>query len=71
MTPPASPLTQYTITPEDVAGPFIDKMPSDMMERSKLPALTYASPLEALAEKFHSSPALLTALNAERTVGGR
>lgn len=63
LTPPASPLTQYTITAQDVAGPFIDKMPSDMMESSKLPALTYASPLEALAEKFHSSPALLTTLN--------
>jgi lipoprotein-anchoring transpeptidase ErfK/SrfK len=63
LTPSASPLTQYTITTEDVAGPFIDQMPSDMMESSKLPALTYASPLEALAEKFHSSPALLTKLN--------
>ena len=71
LTPPASPLTQYTITPEDVAGPFIDKMPSDMMESSKLPALTYASPLEALSEKFHSSPALLTKLNpsAQWTAG--
>ena len=71
LTPPASPLTQYTITPEDVAGPFIDEMPSDMMESSKLPALTYASPLEALAEKFHSSPALLTKLNpsAQWTAG--
>ena len=71
LTAPVSPLTQYTITPEDVAGPFIDKMPSDMMESSKLPALAYASPLEALAEKFHSSPALLTKLNpsAQWTAG--
>ena len=65
LTPPASPLTQYTITPEDVAGPFIDKVPSDMMESSKLPALAYTSPLEALAEKFHSSPALLRILNPD------
>src|SRR5512141_3315520 len=39
-------LTTYTITAEDAAGPFIDRMPSDMMEMSKLPALGYT----ALAE---------------------
>ena len=60
---PAEPLLTYTITEQDVAGPFIDQMPRDMMESAKLPALAYTSPLEALAEKFHSSPALLRALN--------
>ena len=50
------PLVNYTITQQDVAGPFIDKMPIDMMEASKLPSLGYASAAEALAEKFHSSP---------------
>ena len=38
-------------------------MPIDMMDRAKLPALGYTSALEALAEKFHSSPALMTTLN--------
>ena len=57
------PLVNYTITQQDVAGPFIDKMPSDMMEASKLPSLGYASAAEALAEKFHSSPAMLKKLN--------
>ncbi len=55
-------LVAYTLSAEDVAGPFT-KIPSDMMEKSKLPALGYASALEALAEKFHASPALLTQLN--------
>lgn len=59
----AEPIVSYTITPHDVAGPFIDAMPTDMMESSKLPALGYASVLEALGEKFHSSPALLRSLN--------
>ena len=63
LTPPAQPLIDYTITAEDVAGPFIDKMPSDMMESAKLPGLGYVSPLEKLAEKFHSSQALLQTLN--------
>ena len=34
-----------------------------MMESAKLPALGYTSALEALAEKFHASPALLQTLN--------
>ena len=60
---PAEPLLTYTITPQDVAGPFIDAMPRDMMESAKLPALAYTSALEALSEKFHASPALLRHLN--------
>jgi lipoprotein-anchoring transpeptidase ErfK/SrfK len=60
---PAESIVSYTITPQDVAGPFIDAMPKDMMEAAKLPALAYASALEALGEKFHSSPALLRTLN--------
>jgi lipoprotein-anchoring transpeptidase ErfK/SrfK len=60
---PAEPIVAYTITGQDVAGPFIGVMPSDMMERAKLPALTYTAALEALAEKFHASPALLGSLN--------
>ncbi|HKY21656.1 MAG TPA: L,D-transpeptidase [Vicinamibacterales bacterium] len=61
--PPAEPLVSYTITEQDVAGPFIGKMPADLMESSKLPALGYTTPLEALAEKFHSSQAFLKKSN--------
>jgi len=57
------PLVSYTITQQDVAGPFIDTMPRDMVDASKLPSLGYTSAVEALAEKFHSSPALLKKLN--------
>ncbi|MEO5742037.1 MAG: L,D-transpeptidase [Vicinamibacterales bacterium] len=60
---PAEPILTYTITPQDVAGPFIGAMTRDMMESAKLPALSYTSALEALAEKFHASPALLQTLN--------
>lgn len=55
-------LVTYIITAEDVAGPFIP-IPPDIMEQAKLPALGYASPAEALGEKFHASPALLQQLN--------
>ncbi len=56
-------ITNYTIAPEDTAGPFIEKMPTDLDEQAKLPGLFFTSPLEGLGEKFHASPALLKRLN--------
>jgi lipoprotein-anchoring transpeptidase ErfK/SrfK len=53
----------YTVTDQDAAGPFIGKAPSNYEALSKLPALDYATPREALAEKFHMDEALLGALN--------
>jgi lipoprotein-anchoring transpeptidase ErfK/SrfK len=55
-------LIDYTITPEDLKGPF-EPIPADVKEQAKLPHLGYASSLEAMGEKFHSSPELLQALN--------
>jgi lipoprotein-anchoring transpeptidase ErfK/SrfK len=55
-------LAQYTITAEDVAGPFT-KIPHDMMKKAELKALNYESSLEELAEKFHASPNLLQLIN--------
>jgi lipoprotein-anchoring transpeptidase ErfK/SrfK len=57
------PLVTYEITEEDADGPFVDAIPSDLMEQAKLETLGYRSPLEALAEKFHASPQLLQRLN--------
>jgi lipoprotein-anchoring transpeptidase ErfK/SrfK len=59
-------LVSYTIAPGDVAGPFT-RIPVDMEEKAKLPALGYASALEALGEKFHSKPDLLKRLNPGAT----
>ena len=56
-------LVPYAITPADTAGPFAAAIPPDLIEQSKLPSLDYTSPLEALAERFHVAPALLTSLN--------
>jgi lipoprotein-anchoring transpeptidase ErfK/SrfK len=61
-------LTQYRIADGDVAGPFV-AIPADMMEKSKLPALGFASPAEALGEKFHASPKLLQQLNPAKNLG--
>jgi lipoprotein-anchoring transpeptidase ErfK/SrfK len=55
-------LASVTLSAADVAGPF-EKAPSDMMQKAKMKAMVYASALEAIAEKYHSSPALLQQLN--------
>jgi lipoprotein-anchoring transpeptidase ErfK/SrfK len=57
-------LKEYVIAPEDVAGPFVDRIPTDDLEAmSKLPALSYTGPAELLGEKFHMTPELIQALN--------
>ncbi|MNU91869.1 putative L,D-transpeptidase YkuD [compost metagenome] len=56
-------MADYTITAADLAGPFIGQVPSDLQAMSKLAAVGYATPLEALAEKFHMTEGLLRALN--------
>ncbi|WFU21376.1 L,D-transpeptidase family protein [Bradyrhizobium sp. CB1717] len=56
----------YAITEQDVAGPFLNKLPSKMEDMKDIPKLGYISPREALAEKFHMSEQLLAALNPGR-----
>jgi lipoprotein-anchoring transpeptidase ErfK/SrfK len=65
-TPDAPPLVEYRITPEDTGGPFAGEIPTDLIEQSKLPALSYRSIEEALAERFHTTPEFLRSLNAAR-----
>jgi lipoprotein-anchoring transpeptidase ErfK/SrfK len=57
-------ISQYTISESDVKGPFLDKIPAKMEDMKGLKALGYTSAREGLAEKFHMSEALLSALNA-------
>ena len=61
------PLTEYTITDADVAGPFTPNIPPNLPDQATLDALNYRSPLELLGERFHSSPALLQQLNPQAT----
>ena len=60
-------LTKYRIADADLAGPF-ERLPADMMERATMKRLGYETPEEALAEKFHASPALLRELNPGKKV---
>lgn len=56
-------LTRYTITADDLKGPFVEKIPEDIEEMAKLESLAYSGPLEALSERFHMDEDALKALN--------
>jgi len=56
-------ITEYKISENDVKGPFLEKLPARMDDMKNLKALSYTSPREAIAEKFHMSEGLLAALN--------
>jgi len=58
-------LINYTLTEQDVSGPFIEKMPEKMEEKAQLPHLGYTKPVEAIAEKFHLEPELLEKMNPD------
>jgi lipoprotein-anchoring transpeptidase ErfK/SrfK len=55
-------LTSYTVLDTDVAGPF-EPIPKEMADKAKMAALGYESAAEAMGEKFHVNPKLLTLLN--------
>ena len=66
--PPAIEATaKYRITEADAAGPFEPEIPTDLVEQSKLKTLGYRTLLEALAERYHATPALLQRLNPGAT----
>jgi lipoprotein-anchoring transpeptidase ErfK/SrfK len=56
-------LTEYTITDEDVKGPFAKEIPDDLEAQGKLDRLAYADPVELLAERFHMDEDFLKELN--------
>ena len=56
-------VVDYTISEADVRGPFVEQIPNKMEMMQDLPRLAYTTVREALAEKFHMSPELLSALN--------
>ena len=56
-------LTDYVITAEDLAGPFIGAIPADLEAMSKLQTVGYVDVREGLAERFHMTEAMLAALN--------
>ena len=53
-----------TLSAQDLAGPFVGPIPRKEDEQAKLPSLGYSTPIEMLAERYHTTPATLTAINS-------
>ena len=56
-------VTTYTLTDTDMKGPFEKRIPRRLADQAKLDSLGYQSATELIAERYHSSPALLAQLN--------
>ena len=56
-------LEKYTLSDDDLRGPFVKNIPKKMEDMKDLPSLGYTGAQEKLAEKFHMSEELLGALN--------
>ncbi len=57
------PTLEVTLDRGAMSGPYVPHMPEDYAEKAKLPSMAYARPLEKLAERFHTTPAVLAELN--------
>lgn len=56
-------VARYTLTAEDVSGPFTPDIPQDLAAQAELDRLGYASAAEMLAERFHMDEEFLRDLN--------
>ena len=63
----ARPTVTLTLSQAALAGPYVNPFPKDYGEQAKLPGLYYRNAMEKLAEMFHTTPAVLVALNAPGT----
>jgi len=59
------PFIEYTITPEDAAGPFVASVPADYSEKAQLDHMSYTSVTEMLAERFHMDESYLKTINPD------
>lgn len=51
------------LTPDDVSGPFVYPFPKKPEDQARLQFLGYRNMLEKLAERYHTTPATIVALN--------
>ena len=58
-------LVNYSLTKEDVEGPFVDNIPDDYAAMAQMERLSYTSVEEKLSEKFHIAVNLLRAMNPD------
>jgi lipoprotein-anchoring transpeptidase ErfK/SrfK len=58
-------VSDYTITEQDAAYPFVGTIPKDYAKQAKMKKLGFRDADEMLGERFHMSEVLLKALNPE------
>ena len=56
-------IVPYALAADDVAGPFVDSLPSDVYAQAEMECLCYRSATEKVAERFHVTEELLAKLN--------
>ncbi|WP_082659361.1 L,D-transpeptidase family protein [Aureimonas sp. AU40] len=56
-------VTSYTITNEDVSGPYLASIPEDYSHKAMLPAMSYTRVTEMLGERFHMDEDYLREIN--------
>jgi lipoprotein-anchoring transpeptidase ErfK/SrfK len=61
------PTKTLVLSEENLRGPWTFPFPKEPVDQAKLPALGYRNAMEALAERFHTTPATLIALNSPST----
>lgn len=61
------PTVELTLTDQALGGPYTPQIPDAPDAQAKLPQLGYRSPMEKLAEMFHTTPETLLALNSAET----
>lgn len=64
------PTKTLRLSPALFEGPFLNPIPDDPNEQAKLDGLPYRTPLEKLAEMFHTTPQVLIALNGRDAAFG-
>ncbi|HRO78941.1 MAG TPA: L,D-transpeptidase [Acinetobacter towneri] len=55
---------EYTITAQDLKGPYVQSIPADYAEQSKMKGLYYTRVTEMLGEKFHMDELFLQKINS-------
>lgn len=61
------PTRTLRLAESSLAGPYVNPFPASPEAQARLTTMAYRSPLEKLAEMFHTSPEVIVALNAPAT----
>ncbi len=63
----ARPTVTVALTPDMLAGPFVNPLPKDPAKQAELQTIGYRTIMEKLGEMFHTTPAVIMALNSPST----